>query len=203
MTLVARLLPRLALGGFLAVGLVACGPATPTASPAPVTAAPTDTPAATLTPATPTPAATVTPPAAVTAAPGTTPCGTTDLKASHGLVEGAAGSIITEVVLEADADCTVETSPSLGLQDKTGAALITATPAGPGSIQLTAGDAYTSQIRIANWCEPEPAFPLALVLWIDDEKLIVTGGSFPDGGMPGCLGTGGARLESTPWVVSP
>jgi hypothetical protein len=203
MTLVARLLPRLALGGFLAVGLVACGPATPTASPVPVPAAPTDTPAATLTPATPTPAPTAAPTAPVTAAPGTTPCGVGDLKASHGLVDGAAGSIYTDVVLEANADCTVETSPSLGLQDKNGAALITATPAGPGSIQLVAGDAYTSQIRIANWCHPEPTFPLALVLWIDGDKLVVTGGSFPDGGMPGCLGTGGAQLESTAWAVSP
>jgi hypothetical protein len=202
MTLAARLLPRLVLGGLLAVGLVACGPGTPTASPAPITPVPTDTPAATISPATPTPVPTV---AAVapTAAPGTTACGVADLKASHGLVSGAAGSIITEVVLESDADCTIETSPSLGLQDKSGTTLITATPAGPGSIEIVAGDAYTSQIRIANWCDPEPAFPLALVLWIDDEKLVVTGGSFPDGGMPGCLGTGGVRLESTPWVLSP
>jgi hypothetical protein len=58
-------------------------------------------------------------------------------------------------------------------------------------------------VRIANWCGPDPAFPLALVLWIDADKLVVGGGSFPDGGMPGCIGTGGVRLESTPWTVSP
>lgn len=203
MTLAARLLPRLFLGGFLAVGLVACGPATPTASPAADTPSPAATPGPTLTPATPSPLPSAAASAAPTAAAGTTPCSVADLKASHGLVDGAAGSIITEVVLEANSDCTVETAPALGLQDKSGSALITATPAGPGSIQLTAGNAYTSQIRIANWCKPEPAFPLTLVLWIDDEKLNVTGGSFPEGGMPGCLGTGGVRLESTAWVVSP
>lgn len=199
MTLAARLL----LGGFLAAALVGCGPATGTASPAPaVTPIPTGegTPAATVTPATPSPVPT--PTAGATAA-GALSCGVADLKASHGLVDGAAGSIITEVVLVADTACTIETSPSLGLQDKSGTALITATPAGPGSIELVSGDSYTTQIRIANWCSPEPAFPLALILWIDSEKLVVGGGSFPDGGMPGCLGTGGVRLESTPWVASP
>jgi hypothetical protein len=203
MTLAARRLPGLVLGGFLAVGLVACGPSTPTASPAPVMPAPTNSPAATITPATPTPVPTVAPTAVSTPVGGVAVCGVADLKASHGLVDGAAGSIITEVVLESNTHCTVETSPALGLQDKSGTALITATPAGPGSIELVAGGAYTSQIRIANWCAPEPAFPLALILWIDDEKLVVTGGSFPDSGMPGCLGTGGVRLESTPWVASP
>ena len=202
MTLAARLLPRLALGGFLAAALVACGPAlTSTPSPASGTTAPTETLGPTLTPATPTPIVTPTP--VPTPVGGIGICGTADLKASHGLVEGAAGSLITQVVLESNADCTVETSPSLGLQDKSGNALVTATQAGPGTVELHAGNAYSSQVRIANWCHPEPAFPLALILWIDGEKLIVTGGSFPDGGMPGCLGAGGVRLESTAWVVSP
>jgi len=200
MTLAPRLLPRLLLAGCVAVSLVACGPATPTASPAPAATLAPATAAPTLTP---TAASTIAPTAAPTLAAGTTPCGVADLKASHGLVEGAAGSIITEVVLEANATCTVETSPSLGLQDKTGSALITATPAGAGSIQLAAGAAYTTEVRIANWCKPEPAFPLALVLWIDGEKLVVSGGSYPEDGMPGCLGSGGVRLESTAWVPQP
>jgi hypothetical protein len=186
----------------VAVAFVACGPASPTSSPAPVTTQAPESAAPTLTP-TATPAPSVAPTPAPTAAAGTTPCGTADLKASHGLVEGAAGSIITEIVLEANAACTVETSPSLGLQDKSGAALITATAAGAGSIELAAGGAYTSQVRIANWCNPEPAFPLALVLWIDADKLVVSGGSYPEDAMPGCLGTGGVRLESTPWVAQP
>jgi hypothetical protein len=199
MTLAARLLPRLILGGSLAAGLVACGTAAPTASPA---SPATSTPAATLATA-PSPIPSAPPTAAPTAAAGATACGVADLKASHGLVDGAAGSMFTEVVLVSDTDCTIETSPSLGLQDKSGSALVTAAPAGAGSIQLVAGDAYTSQVRLANWCDPEPAFPLALILWIDSEKLVVTGGSFPEDGMPGCLGTGGVRLEATPWVASP
>ncbi|HYK95343.1 MAG TPA: hypothetical protein VE011_05710 [Candidatus Dormibacteraeota bacterium] len=202
MTLAARLLPRLALGGFLAAAMVACSPSlTSTPSPASGATAPTETLGPTLTPATPTPIVTPTP--VPTPVGGVGICATADLKASHGLAEGAAGSIITQVVLESNSHCTVETSPSLGLQDKSGSALVAQTPAGPGTIELHAGVAYTSQVRIANWCAPEPAFPLALILWIDGEKLIVTGGSFPDGGMPGCLGSGGVQLESTAWVASP
>jgi hypothetical protein len=203
MKLAAQLLPRLVLGGFLAAALVACGPdLASTPSPAAATAAPTP-----LILVSPSPAATTAPTLAPTSAPtavaGSTPCSVADLKASHGLVDGAAGSIFTDVVLESSSNCTVETAPSLGLQDKSGNALVTATAAGAGSIQLVAGGAYTSTVRIANWCQPEPAFPVSLVLWIDSEKLVVSGGSFPDGGMPGCLGTDGVHLESTPWLVSP
>jgi hypothetical protein len=197
MTLAARLL----LGGVLAAVLGACGPAAPSPSPTiAATEAPTSVPASTVA-ATPSPVPTVVP--TPTAVAGATPCGTADLKASHGLVEGAAGSIITEVVLVADTSCTVETSASLGLQDNSGTTLVTATPAGPGSIELVAGAAYTANVRIANWCKPEPAFPVSLLLWIDDEKLIVSGGSFPQDGMPGCIGTDGVHLEDTPWVASP
>lgn len=203
MTLAARLLPRLVLGGFLAAWLVACGPdLASTPSPAADTPAPTPTILVSPSPAATT-APTLEPTLAPTAVAGSTPCSVADLKASHGLDEGAAGSVITELVLESNADCTVATAPSLGLQDKSGNALVTATPPGPGSIQLVAGGAYTTHVRIANWCQPEPAFPVSLVLWIDSEKLVVSGGSFPDGGMPGCLGTDGVHLESTPWVVSP
>jgi hypothetical protein len=187
----------------LALLVTACGPASSTSSPVPAATAPTETPGPTLTPATQSPVPTDVPTAVPSAIAGSTPCGVADLKASHGLDEGAAGSVITELVLESNSSCTVETAPSLGLQDKSGNALVTATPPGPGSIQLVAGGTYTTQVRIANWCQPEPAFPVSLVLWIDSEKLVVTGGSFPDGGMPGCLGTDGVHLESTPWVVSP
>ena len=199
MTLAARLL----LGGLLALSLGACGSATPSATVESDAPTPVVTPGPTLTPATPSPAPTATLTPVATAAAGALPCGTADLKASHGLAEGAAGSILTEIVLESDAACTIEASPSLGLQDKSGNAVIAATPAGSSTIELTVGGTYTTQVRLANWCKPEPAFPLALILWIDNEKLVVTGGSFPDGGMPGCLGTGGAELQSNPWVASP
>src|SRR5262249_21721609 len=161
------------------------------------TIAPTVAP--TLTPATPGPVATL----AATAAPtiaGTLPCGPADLKASHGLVDGAAGSVFTEVVLEANSTCTVDATPSIGLQDKNGTALIAVTQASGGPFELTAGSAYSTTVRLANWCGKDPTFPVSLLIWVDADKLIVGGGSFPSDGMPGCLGGPGsaATLEATP-----
>ena len=199
MTIAARLLISLLFGAAVA----ACGANTPSPSPTEAAAAVTSTPAPTAAPATPAPTPTEAPTSEPTPPDGVQVCGPADLKVSHGLVDGAAGSIITEIVLVSDSHCSVDTSPSLGLQDKSGAELVAATPAGSDTIELVAGGAYTAQVRIANWCGPDPAFPLALVLWIDSDKVVVTGGSFPQNGMPGCLGTGGVRLESTPWVVSP
>jgi hypothetical protein len=199
MTIAARLLLTVLFGAAVA----ACGATTPTPSPTAAATPVATTIAPTAAPATPAPTPSAAPSSAPSPSAGAQVCGIGDLKASHGLVDGAAGSILTEIVLESSIACSVDTSPSLGLQDKSGYALVPSTPAGPGSIKLVAGDAYTTQVRLANWCAPDPAFPLALVLWIDGDKLVVTGGSFPVDGMPGCLGTGGVRLESTPWVASP
>ena len=194
---------RMIVALLLTAGLSACGPATPTPAPTVVDTPtlPVVTAAPTLTP--PTVAPVVTPSPLPTAATGVPLCGVADLKASHGLSDGAAGSIITEVVLVSDAACAVDSTPSLGLQDSKGSPLVDATAAGPGRIELAGGDAYTTQVRLANWCGPDPSFPLALVLWIDSEKLVVTGGSFPEDGMPGCLGDTGVRLEATPWQAGP
>jgi len=188
----------------LIAGLGACGPATP--SPVPTvadtpSAAPVITAAPTLTPPTAVPVSTPSP--LPTAAAGVPLCGIADLKASHGISDGAAGSIFTEVVLVSDATCTIDSTPSLGLQDSKGSPLVDATAAGPTAIELTGGDAYATQVRLANWCGPNPSFPLSLVLWIDSEKLVVGGGSFPVDGMPGCLGGTGVRLEATPWALKP
>jgi hypothetical protein len=188
------------LGGALVLStlLGACSTATPTAAPT-ITPAPTVAATVLALPTAP-PTAVATPTGSDSGVP---ECSIADLKASHGVSDGAAGSIFTEVVLVSDLACSTDATPSLGLQDAHGSPLVEATAAGPGSIELVVGDAYTSQIRLANWCGPDPSFPLSLVLWIDSEKLVVTGGSFPDDGMPGCLGEGGVRLESTPWVATP
>lgn len=193
---------RLALACSLAAFVAGCSPSTPTEAPATATATPVVAPTAgpTLTPATAAPAST---PGPTTA--GVVPCGPADVKASHGLVDGAAGSVFTEVVLEANSTCTVDATPSIGLQDKNGTALIAVTAASGGPFELTAGSAYTTTVRLANWCGPDPAFPVALLIWLDADKLVVGGGSFPSDGMPGCLGGAGsaARLEATPWSPSP
>ena len=199
---------------LLAAGFVAaCGTTPPTSPPAdsttgptvgPVTAAPSsgaaETPAtATLVPATPLPATPLpTVPAAVTA-----PCEVSDLKATHGLVEGAAGSRLTEVVLVAGIPCSIDAFPTLGLRDAKGGAIVGGIPAGPGRIDLSPETSYSSAVRLSNWCHDEPAFPLELTIRLGAEELPVNGGSFPDqeGGMPPCSGEGVApTLEGGAWT---
>ena len=138
---------------------------------------------------------------AITAAAGTQPCGAADLKASHGLNDAGAGSRFTEVVLVSNTTCSIDAFPALGLRDRNGAPLVSAPSAGSGSIDLVSGIAYTSNIRLANWCSPDPAFPLELELITAAGEIAITGGSFPDeGDLPPCNGTGGPTLEGTAWT---
>jgi hypothetical protein len=132
------------------------------------------------------------------------PCTAADLKASHGLIEGAAGSRLTTVDLVARIACSVDAFPALGLRDADGAILVGAAAGGPGRIDLIGGDAYESNVRVANWCAAEPAFPLALEIIIAGEELQVTGSSFPEeGDLPPCNGGAGPILEGTAWTAAP
>ena len=138
-------------------------------------------------------------PSAVAGAPACTPV---DLKASHGLVEGATGSRITEVLLVSNRGCSVDAFPALGLRDSAGAALVGGTSGGPGRIELTPAVAYSSNVRLANWCADEPSFPLTLEIVIDGQQLVVEGSSFPeDGDLPPCNGDGGPILEGSAWAA--
>ena len=195
------------IGGVLVAGaLLACSPAVPTTAP---TAAPTGaatplaTAGATALASEPleTEAALETPEETNVGAP---LCALADLKASHGIVEGAAGSTLTEVVLVAAETCSVDAFPALGLRDASGDQLIGAPSSGPGATDLVAGVAYRSQVRLANWCAPEPEFPLSLVVIITDDELEVTGDSFPEeGDLPPCNGEVGPTLEGTAWEATP
>ena len=171
-------------------------PASPSTGPTAITSTPV--PGATPSDGTdPTPVATLPPSVAQ-------PCAAADLKASHGLVEGAAGSRLTEVVLVSALPCSIDAFPVLGLRDADGDAVVGGIPAGSGRLDLVAGRAYTSAVRIADWCLPEPAFPLTLLIRLGAEELPVTGGSFPDeeGGMPQCSGGPAPILEGGPWTAS-
>jgi hypothetical protein len=188
----------------LAFALLACNPA-PAATPAATTAAPTSTPpSATSQPTIPPATEEPVPTPVDTGSAGTPACLLADLKASHGLVEGAAGSVLTEVVLVSATTCSVDAFPALALRDVTGDALVGAPSAGPGAIDLVAGVAYKSEVRLANWCAPEPEFPVSLEIVMGSEELAVTGTSFPDDGdLPPCNGEGGPVLEGTGWEPAP
>lgn len=194
---------RLAVAAAL---FAACGEVTPSPSVVPVgTAAVTPSPAAPTgapspPPVTQAPVATPEP----TQAAGAPPCTAADLKATHGIVEGAAGSQLTEVVLVAGIACSIDAFPALGLRDAAGTALVGSPSAGPGRIDLVAGSGYTSAVRLANWCVADPAFPVTLEIRLGDQELPVTGSSFPtEGDPPACNGGGGPILEGGPWTLSP
>jgi len=189
------------LGVAMAVILVACSPA------AVATVAPTPARTAASPPAA-YPEPTATPVAPPTSAPstaaGTSACTPADLKASHGLVEGAAGSRLTTVLLTSASACSIDAFPALGLRDSRGAILVGAASSGPGHIDLAAGGVYEANVRLANWCAAQPDFPLALEIVLGADELPVTGGSFPEeGDLPPCNGDGGPILEATGWEAAP
>jgi hypothetical protein len=193
--------PRFAaslLAGAAALGLIGCSPtpsASPTASPTP-----TFTPAPTMEPSA---EPTVMPTTAATTTAGTAACTAADLKASHGLVEGAAGSRLTAVVLVAQVACSIDAFPAFALRDANGGALVGGTAGGPGTLELDPNASYQSDVRLANWCAPDPAFPVTLELRIGGEEVAVTGSSFPEeGDVPPCNGGGGPVLEAGAWAPS-
>jgi hypothetical protein len=190
----------------LAVGLlVACGSPTPTVQVISTTG-PTTGPITAL-PATP---AAVTPAPTLESAPAPTlpvgvapPCTASDLKASHGLIEGAAGSRLTEVVLVAGTTCSLDAFPVLGIRDATGAAIVGGVAGGTGRFDVSPEGSYASTVRISNWCVAEPQFPLTLEIRLGAEELAVTGSAFDETNVPPCNGEGGPILEATAWVEQP
>ena len=184
---------------FLVSALLAACATTPTAPPAipttgpsagPVTAAPSVAPVTT---------APTSPPASTTT--GAPACTAADLKASHGLVEGAAGSRLTEMVLVAGVACSIDLFPTLGLRDANGAAIVGGVAGGAGRLDLSPEVSYTSSARVANWCVAEPPFPIELEVRLGAEELAVTGSSFPEeGDLPPCNGDGGPILEAGAWT---
>ena len=204
-----RPVPRCVAGVVaVVVALAACSP-TPTSS-----ASPSTTPATPVVTPAPTLAATVAPPSLApspSAAPvetepsGAAQCEPADLKASHGRVEGAAGSRFTTVELVAAFACSVDLFPAFGLLDADGAVLVGSVAQGAGRLDLVAGESYESNVRLGNWCADEPAFPLTFELHLGAEREDVTGGSFPEqGDLPPCNGdTIGPILEATSWEAVP
>jgi hypothetical protein len=72
------------------------------------------------------------------AAAGAPACTAADLKASHGLVAGAAGSRVTSVVLDAQVACSIDAFPAFGLANAN---------AGPGHRRL--GEAKAERLQAA------------------------------------------------------
>jgi hypothetical protein len=195
----------LAVAVVLAVVLAACS-STPSPTPAP----PTPSPAVTGSPSI---GASLAPPsiAPIPSAPadtqpsGAAQCEPADIKASHGRVEGAAGSTFTTVVLSPAFPCSIDLFPAFGLRDANGAILVGGTAGGSGRLNLDPELTYETNVRLANWCADDPVFPLRFELILGGGATeAVTGGSFPeDGDVPPCNGAGAGRiLEAGQWEAA-
>lgn len=137
--------------------------------------------------------------------PGTPPCLLAELKASRGITEVDADDRVTEVLLKAAGTCSVDAFPTLLLRDADGKTLVTGTAGGTGGIDLVGGVAYTSQVRLSNWCLGEPALPVRIGIRQGDDTLFVTGDSFPDEGDPPPCAHDDAPpvLTGTAWAPMP
>jgi hypothetical protein len=187
------------------VVLAACS-STPSPTPAPPTPSPVVTPAPSLVASVAPPSVAPSPssPPAETQDSGAAQCEPADIKASHGRVEGAAGSIFTTVVLSSAFACSVDRYPAFGLRDANGAVLVGGAAGGPGRLELDPELTYETNVRLANWCADDPDFPLTFELILGGATEEVTGGSFPEeGDVPPCNGdTAGRILEATQWEAA-
>jgi hypothetical protein len=174
-----------------AVVMAGCGTALPSATALP--ALPVHTTPAEPTPESPQPTMVPVesdepePSDADTGSPGTPPCDVGALKASRGITEVRADERVTEVLLVAADTCSIDAYPALLLEDSGGTVLVAVSSAGPGGIDLVPGVAYTSEVRLANWCLGDPAYPVSIGIIHGIATVVVTGDSFPDeGDLPPC-----------------
>lgn len=197
--------PRSAiLLGAAVLGLLlgACA-ASPTSSPVDGSPAPgpTGAPSASAT-AGPTDVASVEPSSEASGPTGAA-CTALDLKVSHGLVEGTAGSRDTEVVLVTAVRCAVPASPAFAIRDAAGATVALSTPAGQDVLVVRPGGRYASDVQFANWCGDDPDYPLTLELRLDGESIAVTDGPFPESGdVPPCTAGDAPTLSASAWAPS-
>jgi len=140
-----------------------------------------------------------------TGSPGTPPCAIEDLKASRGITEVDSDDRTTEVVLVAAGTCSVDAFPTLLLEDADSNIIVAANAGGPGGIDLVGGVAYSSEVRLGNWCLGDPSYPVSIGILQGIGTLIVTGDSFPDeGDLPPCLHEDADPvLSGTAWQPSP
>jgi len=180
---------RRSLPSAIAVALIVAACATTTPSPG----------------TTATPARTVRPSPTDVGGPAAGACRESDVELAHGRVDGAAGSRFTTLTLTVTgaAACRIPAAPTIELIDASGARLVQTAPAGPVTMmEVQVGTAVTSNVQLANWCDPPPAEPLSLSLVLDGVSLPVLGGPYPDpGGLPGCNGAGGPTFAATDWQL--
>lgn len=186
---------------LLALGtLAACNPTTgssssPTASPAPTTSAsPTASPNPSV------PAQSAAPVATPSAVAETASCAVTDLAATGGGWDAAAGSRGIEVSVgnRGSVACVLPAGPTVAILDQAANVLLESPAAsgGPGPT-LEPGDTTSFTILMSNWCDQSVAPPLHVVLRIGDAGVEVQGASLSAEDLPPCNGPGQPPSLST------
>ena len=79
--------------------------------------------------------------------------------------------------------------------------VVRADAAGAGAIDLVGGVAYTSEVRVSNWCV-DAAFPVEIRIAHNGHAIVVTGDSFPDdANLPPCVHQDAdPTLSGTAWT---
>jgi hypothetical protein len=136
---------------------------------------------------------------------GTPACPVDELKASRGITEVDGDDRTTEVVLVAADTCSIDAYPTLLLEDADSNIIVAVNAAGTGGIDLVGGVAYSSEVRLGNWCLDEPSYPVSIGILQGIQTLLVTGDSFPDeDDLPACLhDDADPVLSGTAWSPKP
>lgn len=135
--------------------------------------------------------------------PAAGPCTVDDVELAHGPNEGAAGTRFTTMTLTVTgaSGCRLWLKPLIILVDASGAELIRGVRAGePAALEVAAGEAVSSDVRLSDWCEAPPVEPVTLLVDIDGTPIAVEGGPYPDRGtFPDCVGSGHTTFSATDW----
>ncbi len=180
--------------------VAACtGTATVTPSPSP---SPTSTvsaaPSAVMTMAPPSASATATGGSALA------PCAADALAVSGGPWSAAAGSRGADVVVEnqGDAACTLSTTPHVMVVDSASQRIAETEPEPGAGPTLHAGGAIGFVVLFGNWCDPNAALPLHVVLQAADAGIQIQGLDLGQADLPPCNGPGQPpSLTANPWTA--
>jgi hypothetical protein len=131
-------------------------------------------------------------------------CPVTDIVASAGGWEAAAGSRGAEVTVEnrGSAACTLPKGPLVAILDRTANILLASPASGTGTgptLEPSGKTGFT--ILFSNWCDMSVAPPLTVVLRVGSGAVEITGLSLTATDLPPCNGPGQpANLTTTTWT---
>ena len=152
----------------------------------------------------PSPVASVAPTPAGTAGTTIGACVAEALAVSGGPWSAAAGSRGAEVTVQNQGDgaCTLSAAPQVSVVDSaSGPVAATEGGDGPGPV-LEPGSSTRFMVLLGNWCDPNVALPLHVVLQASDAGIQIQGLDLGEADLPPCNGPGQPpTLTANPWTT--